>query len=257
MLTVILVFVIGAAIGSFLNVCIYRMPNNESIITPASHCPDCNKNILWYDNIPLLSFLLLGGKCRHCKKRISLQYFIVELLTAIVFVFLYSRFGICVKFFVYALVFSGLIAASFIDLKHQIIPDEISLGGIVVGLLINVLYPSLHGFSNFKQALIFSGLGMLAGGAVLYVTGIIGDLIFKKESMGGGDIKLLAAIGAFLGWKTAILVFFIAPLFGAVVGLIIKFRKKISLIPYGPFISLATFISVFWGKAIVDWLFRY
>ena len=257
MLAPVLVFIIGSVIGSFLNVCIYRMPKNESIITPASRCPHCKKTIFWYDNIPFVSFLLLGGKCRNCKERISIRYFIVELLTALMALFLYMQFGLSVKFFVYALLFSGLIVATFIDLEHRIIPDEISIGAIVLGVLINALFPAMHGFSNFKQALIFSGLGILAGGGTLYLTGMLGDFIFKKESMGGGDIKLLAGIGAFLGWKIAILIFFIAPVFGAIVGMIVKIRKKVSIIPYGPFISLSTFIALFWGNEIIDWIFRY
>ncbi len=257
MLGYLLVFIIASAVGSFLNVCIYRMPKNESVIFPASHCPHCRKKIIWYDNIPILSFLILRAKCRQCKKRISLRYFIVELLTAALILFLYTQLGLSLKFFVYAILFSGLIIASFIDLEHQIIPDEISLGAIVLGLLLNVIFPSLHDSSDIKQALIFSGLGILAGGGVLYVTGMIGDFMFKKESMGGGDIKLLAGIGAFLGWKIAILVFFIAPLFGAVMGLIVKIKKKISIIPYGPFISLSTLVAVFWGEQIVNWIIRY
>ncbi|MBU2540596.1 MAG: prepilin peptidase [Candidatus Omnitrophica bacterium] len=257
MLEYILVFIIASAVGSFLNVCIYRMPKNESVIMPGSHCPHCDKEISWCDNIPILSFLILGARCRKCKKKISIRYFIVELLTASLLLFLYVQFGFTLKFFIYAIIFSGLIVASFIDLEHQIIPDEISVGAIVLGLIVNVAFPGLHGFSNLKQSLIFSSLGILIGGGSLYITGMIGDFIFKKESMGGGDIKLLAGIGAFLGWKIALLVFFVAPLFGAIMGLIVKIRKKINVIPYGPFISLSTFVAVFWGDKIINWIFKY
>lgn len=257
MLAMILVFIIGTIIGSFLNVCIYRMPKNESITIPASHCPHCGRQIAWYDNIPILSFLVLGARCRNCKKGISIRYPLVELLTALMVLFLYIQLGLGVKFFVYTILFSGLIVASFIDFQHQIIPDEISVGAIVVGVVLNAIFPSLNGFSNLKESLIFSGLGILAGGGVLYLTGMIGDFIFKKESMGGGDIKLLAGIGAFLGWKIALLTFFIAPVFGAIVGVVVKIRKKVSIIPYGPFISLSTFIAVFWGNEIINWIFKY
>lgn len=258
MLEYLFIFIVGSAIGSFLNVCIYRMPRNESIVTPPSHCPACKKEIAWHDNIPLLSFLILKAKCRSCKSKISIRYFIVELLTALIIVFLYSRFGLTVKFFVYSGLFCGLIAASFIDLEYQIIPDEISVGCIILGLIVNAIWPSFNGFVDIKKALIFSGLGILAGGGSLYLTGIIGDIIFKKESMGGGDIKLLAGIGAFLGWQIALLVFFLAPMSGAIMGLIVKVTKKISIIPYGPFISLSTFIAVFWGQQIIGWvLYRY
>ena len=253
----ILAFIFGSMLGSFLNVCIYRMPKSESIIAPSSHCPVCNKPIAWYDNIPLLSFLLLGAKCRNCKQKISGRYFLVELLTAALVLFLYLQLNLSFKFFIYTLIFSGLIVASFIDLEYQIIPDEISLGGIILGLAINGLFPHLQGFASFKQSLVFSVLGILAGGSVLYVTGILGDFIFKKESMGGGDIKLLAAIGAFLGWKAALIIFFMAPLFGAIMGLIVKIKQKISTIPYGPFLSLSAFITAFWGEKIVNWIFKY
>ncbi len=257
MLERIIAFIFGSIVGSFLNVCIYRMPKNESIVKPTSHCPNCKKPIDWYDNIPMVSFLLLAAKCRNCKTKISIRYFIVELLTASLILFLFIQFGMSIKFFVYSVLFCALIVASFIDLEYQIIPDEISVGAIILGVLVNVFYPNFNGLLDFKQALIFSGKGILVGGGTLYLTGIIGDIIFKKESMGGGDIKLLAGIGAFLGWQIALFVFFGAPIFGAIVGLIVKIKKKISIIPYGPFISLSTFLAVFWGQQIVVWIFKY
>lgn len=258
MIEKLIVFIIGSMIGSFLNVCIYRMPRNESIVTPPSRCPSCKKHIAWYDNIPMLSFLVLRAKCRNCKIKISPRYFLVELLTAAIILFVYTQYGLSPKLFIYGFLFCALIVASFIDLEFQIIPDEISVGSIIIGLLVNVISPSFNGLANIKQALIFSGLGILVGGGTLYLTGIIGDIIFKKESMGGGDIKLLAGIGAFLGWQIALLVFFIAPMFGAIMGLAVKIRKKVSIIPYGPFISLSTFIAVFWGQEIINWvIFRY
>ncbi|MEW6008698.1 MAG: prepilin peptidase [Candidatus Omnitrophota bacterium] len=257
MLEKIIVFIFGSIVGSFLNVCIYRMPKNESIIKPASHCPNCKNPIDWYDNIPIFSFLFLGAKCRYCKQRINLRYPVVELLSAALALFLFTQFGLSVKFFIYAVLFCALIVSSFIDLEYQIIPDEISVGAIIIGLLVNIFYPAFNGLLSLRQSLVFSGLGILVGGGTLYLTGIIGDIIFKKESMGGGDIKLLAGIGALLGWRIALFVFFGAPIFGAIVGLIVKIRKKISIIPYGPFISLCTFIAVFWGEQIVGWIFKY
>jgi leader peptidase (prepilin peptidase)/N-methyltransferase len=259
MLERLIVFILGACWGSFLNVCIYRMPKNESIVKPASHCPSCNKPIAWYDNIPIVSYIALKAKCRNCNAKINIRYFIVELLTAALMLFLYNQFDISAKFFIYSILFSGLIVASFIDLEYQIIPDEISIGAVVIGLLVSIIFPKFHGFLSIQSSFIFSCLGLLVGGLSLYITGLIGDFIFKKESMGGGDIKLLAGIGAFLGWKLALLIFFIAPLFGAVMGLIVKLKKKISIIPYGPFISLSTFLAVFWGEKIINWwwIFKY
>ncbi|HOW34947.1 MAG TPA: prepilin peptidase [Candidatus Omnitrophota bacterium] len=248
------VFLFGLIIGSFLNVCIVRMPQEKSVVFPGSHCVRCQKPIPWYDNIPLISYLLLLGRCRFCKEKISIRYFIVELLTGIAFVLFYLVFGLTGKLLVYLILLSGLIISTFIDIEHRIIPDEISLGGIVVGLIFSFLIPGLHDTSSHFMSLGKSLLGVLIGGGCIYAMGLLGDFLFKKESMGGGDVKLLAMIGAFLGWKLALLTFFVAPLFGAVVGIIVKIRTKDSLIPYGPFLALAAIISLFWSKPLIDWI---
>jgi leader peptidase (prepilin peptidase)/N-methyltransferase len=263
MLEKIIVFIFGSLVGSFLNVCIHRMPLGESIVWPRSHCPKCKKRIPGYDNIPFLSYLFLKGKCRFCKQKISLRYPLVELLTAIMFVLFYSRYGLSYNFIFYLLFACGLIIATFVDIKHRIIPDEISIGGIIIGFILSTvkgfnLYPF---FLNLKPAL-GSFLGIIIGGGVIYLTGFIFDLVYFKllkrppiqgetESMGGGDIKLLAAIGAFLGWERALLTFFIAPFLGAVIGIINLVIKKDHTIPYGPFLSLAALISLFWADKII------
>jgi len=247
------IFCLGSMVGSFLNVCIYRLQRQESIVRPRSYCPHCRHQIAWYDNIPFISYMFLRGCCRHCKKKISFRYFIVELITASLFLFLFNHFGMTLSYWVYVILASSLVVVTFIDIDIQEIPDEIDLSGIVIGLLLCTVFPQLQDTFSHKLGLFRSFLGVLAGGGSIYLTGLIGDFIFKKESMGGGDVKLMAMVGAFIGWKLAILTFFIAPFFGAVIGIILKIRKGTSLIPYGPFLSLATLISIIWGKEIINW----
>jgi len=244
----------GSIVGSFLNVCIHRLPKEESIVSPRSYCPKCKQSIRWHDNIPFLSFLVLKGKCRFCHEPISFRYFVVEGLTALSFLVLYLRFGVNALFCIYAAWFSALIVASFIDLKHQIIPDEISLGGLAVGMGVSVLYPPLHSAATRWYSLGYSALGALVGGGSIYLIGLFGNLVFRKESMGGGDVKFLAMVGSVVGWQTALLAFFIAPFFGSVVGIILKIRKGAEIIPYGPFLSLGSIVALLWGENILTYL---
>lgn len=250
----IFMFCLGATVGSFLNVCIYRLPKKESIVHPGSHCPHCNHPINWYDNIPFISYLVLKGHCRHCGAKISFRYFAVELLTALLFLLLFNYFGLSLTFWIYVVFCSSLVVVSFIDIDIREIPDEISLSGILIGLVLSVIFPQLQDTGLRKLAFLRSFLGIIAGGGGIYFTGLVGDAIFKKESMGGGDVKLMAMVGAFVGWKLALVTFFLAPCFGAIVGIIVKIKKGEGLIPYGPFLSLATLISVIWGKKIIEWL---
>jgi len=259
-MTALIIFIFGLGIGSFLNVCIYRMPKEESIVKPRSYCPNCKRAILWYDNIPLLSYILLKGRCRFCKDKISFRYFLVELLTGFLFLFLFKHYGLGFDFVFYILFCCGLIVATFVDISHRIIPDEISLGGIVLGFILNTIKGvSKHSFLPIKDSL----LGIFIGGGIIYLTGLSFDLIYFKllkkppidgetESMGFGDVKFLAMIGAFLGWQGCLLTFFIAPFLGAFYGLINLFLTKKHTIPYGPFLSLGAFISMLWGKTIID-----
>ncbi|MFH1045854.1 MAG: prepilin peptidase [Candidatus Omnitrophota bacterium] len=250
----IFVFCLGSAIGSFLNVCIYRMPRKESIVHPASHCPGCKHALRWYDNIPLISYLLLRGCCRDCRIKISPRYFVVELITALLFLLLFKLHGLTPQFLIYCVFYSALIVASFIDIAIREIPDEITLSGIVIGLLLSLLVPALQGTPQHLLALGRASLGMIVGGGSIFLTGLIGDAIFKKETMGGGDVKLLAMVGAFIGWKLVLLTFFLAPFFGAIFGIILKIKKGESFIPYGPFLSLATLLTMVWGELILGWL---
>lgn len=264
MIAKLIVFIFGATVGSFLNVCIHRMPLGESVVWPRSHCPKCKKRIPGYDNIPFLSFAALGGRCRFCKQRISWRYPLVELLTAMMFLVNFIRFGLSYDFVFYSLLVCALIIASFVDIRHRIIPDGISIGGLIIGFILN----SIRGFYlnplswNIKP-MVDSFAGIIIGGGVIFLTGFLFDLIYFKilkrppiqgetESMGAGDVKLLAMIGAFLGWQGALVTFFIAPFLGLVIGVINLLVKKDHTIPYGPFLSLAAIISIFWAKEIIQ-----
>ncbi|MCX5666083.1 MAG: prepilin peptidase [Candidatus Omnitrophica bacterium] len=248
-------FVFGSIVGSFLNVCIYRLPKGRSVIVPGSHCPNCTAPIHWYDNIPILSYIFLGGKARCCKAKISFRYFIVEVLTALVFLIFFSAFGLTPKFFAYIAMVSGLIVATFVDFEIQEIPDEVSIGGLVVGLILSIAFPSILNETTRLNGFLNSILGAFVGGGMIYAMGMLGEFAFKKEAMGGGDVKLLAMIGAFIGWKLTIMTFFLAPVFGSVVGIILKIRHGKDVIPYGPYLSLGAVCAIFFGERIINLLF--
>ena len=244
----ILIFILGLIVGSFSNVCIYRIPRNESIIYPASHCPKCRSRIQPFDNIPLLSFILLKGRCRNCKTKISIQYPIVEFLTGLIYLTIYLIYGLSVQTLIYIILSSALIIIAFIDLNEQIVPDVISLPGIVVGFILS-FFVSYISFIN-------SALGVVVGGGIILIIGIAGSVIFKKEAMGGGDVKLAAMIGAFLGWRYIIISLFLGFFLGALAGIILilsKIKSREDMVPFGPFIVLGSFITLLWGEQIISW----
>ena len=244
----IFIFILGLIVGSFSNVCIYRIPKNESIIFPASHCPKCNSNISPKDNIPLLSYILLKGRCRNCKSKISIQYPIVELLTGLIYLIIYLIYGLSVQTLIYIILSSALIIIAFIDLNEQIVPDVISLPGIVIGFIIS-FFVTYISFIN-------SALGILVGGGIILIIGVAGSVIFKKEAMGGGDVKLAAMIGAFLGWKYIIISLFLGFFIGALAGIILilsKIKNREDVVPFGPFIVLGSFVTLLWGEKIISW----
>jgi leader peptidase (prepilin peptidase)/N-methyltransferase len=180
---------------------------------------------------------------------------LVEFLTAWLFIINFLYFGASIKFLVYTLLECALIIGTFTDFMHFIIPDEITIGGLLAGLALSVIFPQLHNVSLHRVSFLLSLLGAGVGAASIYAIGVIGEWLFKKEAMGGGDVKLMAMIGSFVGWKYILLVFFIAPFFGAVVGVYLKFVKKTDIIPYGPYLSLATFVVILWGEKILRMLF--
>jgi len=245
---IILIFSLGLIVGSFSNVCIYRIPRNESVIYPASHCPKCRTKIKPVDNIPLLSYILLKGRCRNCGSKISIQYPVVEFLTGLIYLIIYLIYGLSIQSLVYIILLSALIIIAFIDLQEQIIPDVISLPGIVVGLILSFIVPYMS-FIN-------SVLGTLVGGGIILIIAWVGSIIFKKEAMGGGDVKLAAMIGAFLGWRYTIISLFLGFFIGALVGIILilsKIKSKEDMVPFGPFIVLGSIITLLWGEKILAW----
>ena len=250
-MSILLIAVVAACIGSFLNVCIWRLPREESIVVPASHCVRCGKAIAWHDNIPVVSYLCLGGRCRHCRTAIAWRYPLVEVLTAALAVGLYLQYGLTWRWAIYAVLAFALVVSTFVDLSHRIIPDEITKPGIVLGLIASALLPSLHGVTSHVQGFLHGALGALVGGGSLYLTGLFGDWLFKKESMGGGDVKLLAMAGSVLGWQLAVLTFFIAPVLALGPGLVLMARKGDHTIPYGPFLAVGLLVSMVWGSGIM------
>lgn len=239
----IFVFVFGAVIGSFLNVCIHRMPKDESIVSPGSHCPQCKKMIAAGDNVPLLSFIFLRGKCRHCSAKIPVRYFAVELANALLWLWLWKLYGLTPLFFSGAALFSILLAVSATDLETGLIPDKLSLPGMALGLLFSAVWPVLHGQTVWFWGLAHSAAGLLAGGGILFAVGLLGNFIFRKDSMGGGDIKLLAMMGSFLGAQKAAMVFFISPFFALPLALYLKLFRKEEIMPFGPYLALAGICS--------------
>jgi len=245
---IVLIFILGLIVGSFSNVCIYRIPRNESIVYPASHCPKCRSNISPKDNIPLLSYILLKGRCRNCKSKISIQYPVVEFLTGFIYLIIYLIYGLSIQTLIYIILSSALIIIAFIDLNEQIVPDVISLPGIVLGLILS-FFVSYISFVN-------SALGVLVGGGIILIIGLAGSAIFKKEAMGGGDVKLAAMIGAFLGWRYIIISLFLGFFLGALAGIILilsKIKSREDVVPFGPFIVLGSLITLLWGEKIISW----
>ncbi len=243
----IYLFVIGACIGSFLNVCIYRLPEEKSIISPPSHCPFCKNKLKWYHNIPILSYIFLRGKCAYCNKKISIIYVIVELLSGISLIVNYHFYGFSFNFFFYSIFIFLLLIVIFADIKYMIIPDEISIGGTIIGFIFSFFPTSI----NWKQSL----LGILIGGGILLFIIISYYFITKKEGMGGGDVKLLAMIGAYLGPKSIFFVIFFGSFLGVLIGvpfMLLKGKDRNLQIPFGPFLSVAAIIYLYFGDKIIN-----
>jgi leader peptidase (prepilin peptidase)/N-methyltransferase len=244
----IFAFLFGAVVGSFLNVCICRLPEGRSVVFPPSSCPSCGTGIRWYDNIPVVSYLVLRGRCRSCNASISWRYPLVEALNGLLTLALFFRFGPSLTFLVLFLFCSALVAITFIDFDHQIIPDVISLPGIVVGFAFSFFLPWL----GWRSSLI----GIVAGGGIIWLIIELYYRLRKEEGMGGGDVKLLAMIGAFLGWRAILFTLFAASLVGSVVGVSLMFLQKKDgklAIPFGPYLALGAVLYIFYGKQIIYW----
>jgi leader peptidase (prepilin peptidase)/N-methyltransferase len=243
---IIIIIVFGFAWGSFLNVLIYRIPRDMSLIKPASSCPQCKKKIKVYDNIPIISYLTLGGKCRYCKAKIPFSYPLVEFLTPLCFILIYSQHQLSFLFFASCLFASAMIVLGFIDFYHMIIPDEITMPGLVLALV----YSFFREDVNLTQALIgaVSGAGflLLVYGAYL--------LLRKKEGLGMGDVTMMLLIGAYLGWRQAFFTLVLASFVGALVGVAVIFLRKKDFqhsLPFGTFLAPAAFFSLLWGEKVL------
>ena len=247
-LELVVAFIFGICIGSFLNVCIFRLPEGKSIVHPPSSCPGCGAAIRLYDNIPVLSYFILRGRCRDCHTPIAFRYVLVELLGGLMAVCVYCRFGPGLEGIIYYAFMAALLVITFIDIDHRIIPDVISLPGIPMGVAASFFMPSL----SWADSLI----GVLAGGGSLYAVAWGYVRITGKEGMGGGDIKLLAMIGAFIGWKGVLLTIFMGSAIGTLVGLAAMLAEKKNMkmrIPFGPFLALGAVISIFFGQELIGW----
>lgn len=252
---VAVVFVLGLCLGSFLNVCICRIPQEKSVAWPPSACPNCSHRIQWYDNIPVLSWFLLGGKCRHCKLPISVAYPIIELLTAFFMLTIWLIYGLSWFTPIYGLAVFGLLLATFIDLEHMILPDRVTIGGMILFPLVSMLFPPLHGEVTWRGGLNASLIGLAVGFGILWTVRELGTAALKKEAMGFGDVKLMGALGALFGWQAVVYIIFFSALIGSVAGvsLIALQRKGIrSEIPFGPYISLAAFSWLLGGYRLWD-----
>lgn len=243
----IAVFIFGLMIGSFLNVCIYRIPRKESIVFPSSHCPSCGKEIMFRDNIPIISYVILRGRCRFCSAKISIRYPIIELMTAVFLLLLFIKYGATLNYLRFAFFICVLIVISAIDIEHLVIPNRVIVPAIAVGLLFSIIL----GY----QILLESLIGIALGGGLLLVIAIIAPFIFKQESLGGGDIKLAAFMGIFLG-PFVLMALFWGFFVGALVGLTLMARKDKSLkdaITFGPFLAIGSAVTLFLGSSI--WAF--
>ncbi len=244
------VLFIGMCVGSFLNVCIYRLPEGASIVRPPSACPKCGASIRWYDNIPVISYLLLRGRCRGCRAPISIRYPIVELVTGLFAMATWQQFGLRSATLIYFLFIAALLVITFIDIDHRIIPDIISLPGIPLGFAASFLLPELDWMSSL--------IGILAGGGILLSIAWGYHFFTGKEGMGGGDIKLLAMIGAFLGWKGVFFTVMASSFIGTAVGIVMMVRAgkgmKMAL-PFGPFLAIGAILYLYFGPQIIRWYF--
>ncbi len=250
-LVIFLIFWLGACIGSFLNVCIFRMPEKKSVVSPGSACPGCGHQLSWWENIPLISYLILRAKCRECGGSISVQYPLVEGVNGLMYVLFWLRFGYGIPAVIYCLFFSAMLVVTLIDLRHYIIPDAISVYGIPVGFAASFFLPGVSWLDSL--------LGIVFGGGILYLVAWGYYFFTKREGMGGGDIKLLAMIGAFLGWQAIPAVIFFSAAAGSLIGVaMMVFSKKgrHHALPYGPFLAGAAVFYLFYGHEIIEWYLR-
>ncbi len=248
--TILCAFAVGAGLGSFANVCILRLPSGESVVTPGSHCRSCKVVLPWTDKLPILSYAIIGGHCRVCRTPISTRYPAVEFITACLITAFFAEHGMGFEFLTYSILSVGLLVVAFIDFDHQVIPDVISLPGVILGLGLAVFSPQLGIWESVGGAVL--GAGILASVRKVYW------LLTKTEGMGRGDVRLLAMIGAFLGWKSVPFTLLVGSGVGSAVGIVMMIANRSDLrmrIPFGPFLALGALCYVFFGNAIIGWYF--
>ncbi len=235
----------GALVGSFLNVCIVRWPAEQSVVRPRSRCPRCGNQLAWYDNVPVLAWLWLRGKCRNCAEPISLLYPVIELATALIWAWMGWRHGLSLDALEGAIFLTILLGIAATDAREYIIPDEFTWGGLVIGLL----FAATGGVGQ----LVTAALGAAVGFGLLWAVGIAGTWLFRQEAMGGGDIKMMAMVGAFLGWQGVLLTIFMGALVGILIFLPPAIMGKKKLVPFGVFLALGAAVTYLVGPAVIDW----
>jgi leader peptidase (prepilin peptidase)/N-methyltransferase len=248
---VIFSMLFGLVLGSFLNVCIHRIPLKKSIVNPPSSCPECEERIRFYDNIPLISYIVLLGRCRYCRQPIPIQYPIVELITGLLSIALFIRYDVSSQYVLFLLFSASLVVISFIDIRLKIIPDIISLPGILLGLAISLVFSHI----TWHDSLI----GIIGGGGALYLVAVVFERLTGKEGMGGGDVKLLAMIGAWMGWRALPFIILTSSLSGVIIGsssLLLTRKGLRARIPFGPFLALGALVYLFFGREIISWYLR-
>ena len=252
-------FVLGATVGSFLNVCIFRMPRGESIVFPGSHCLSCGTPVRWYDNIPIVSYFILQGRCRRCGTHFSAQYPLIEFMTAALFLCVYLKFSVTLATPVYWALIGALVVVTWIDLYYYIIPNRITVTGVVAGLLLSVLAYVLPSSGLLVRSPVNALVGVLLGAGILYLADMFAVVFLNKAGMGGGDLKLLAMLGAFLGWKMILPILFVASIIGSAVGIpVLMLRRKKQgpsshYIPFGPYLAAAGVLMLFFGNHLLEW----
>lgn len=249
----VLATLLGLVFGSFLNVCILRLPNDDpklrSLVRPPSSCPKCHREIAWYDNIPVFSWLILQGKCRWCGNPISSQYIIIELLVGALWLGAASLYGPTPKMIDAAVLSTILLGIAIIDARHYVIPDELSYGGLALGLALALL----GGATGFVNALI----GAAVGWGLLWVVRVVGGYVLKQEAMGWGDVKMLAMIGAFVGWKGVLLTVFLGALFGSIIFVPLQFAWGKKLVPFGVFLAVGAAVTFLFEDPILSWYVQF
>ena len=261
-LWIVMIFIVGACMGSFLNVCIWRIPREESIVHPPSRCPKCGHRLAWFENFPIFGWLLLRGKCRSCRSPISVQYLLMEILVGLLFsgvaVKVYSVHEPLIMLIPYFVATSLVVTTFFIDIRHYIIPNLTTYPAMLAGLILAAVFPEYWGFELWWQGLAASFISLAAVYLLLAAFAYIGEKIFKQEALGGGDVKYMAAVSALLGLKCAFFTILLGSVTGSVFGLVMMAVKKKKMnvsIPLGPFLATATYIWILCGDRFFEWYF--